>query len=96
MPSRAVCCHSLTSADFCNLRWWGTPETLMRKITVRLTDESLAGWNKVALGAGVSLTAFIEAIGLDMNERGVIPENRQGHDILNQARQIDQERRNRR
>lgn len=62
---------------------------------MRLSEESRRGWDKVALANGVSLTAFIEAIGLDMAERGIAVENRQGHDIIARARAIDQERRGR-
>lgn len=96
MPSPVVCWRTLAFADFCNPPAWGTPNTAMRKITVRLTEDSLDGWYRVALGAGVSLTALMEAIGLDMAQRGVVPENRQGQEILVNARKIDQERRNRR
>lgn len=63
-------------------------------MTLRLSDEARAGWEKACLATGVSLTALAEAIGLELyRSPGALGER--GPDIVAAARQIDAERRGR-
>lgn len=64
------------------------------KMTLRLTDEARAGWEKACVTTGVSLTALVEAIGRDLNDSGRLLER--GADLIEAARVIDLERRRRR
>lgn len=65
------------------------------KVTLRLSNESHRGWERAALNNGVTFTALAEAIGLFVDEH---PErtDAQWNDIIDRARAIDLERRNRR
>lgn len=66
----------------------------MPKITLRLTEDAAAGWNRVTESNGITMTAYAEAIGLSMYEHGIHTEA--GRLIIERARQIDAERRSRR
>lgn len=62
------------------------------KVTLRLTDDARRGLDRAAITHGVTLTALAEALGrsLDENTRRLPPE------VVEMARVIDAERRNRR
>jgi hypothetical protein len=61
------------------------------RITLRLSDEARRGWDRTVIRHGVTLTAFAEALGLAL----LANPDRPPIDILEHARQIDFERRNR-
>lgn len=64
-------------------------------ISLRLTPEAHRGLMRACEAAGVTMTALLEAIGLELARNpGSLGER--GPDIVAAARQIDQERRNRR
>lgn len=63
-------------------------------MNLRLSFEARRGWDRFCREQGVTLTAFVEAIGLELDERGMV-EGR-GPQVVERARQIDTERRNRR
>lgn len=64
----------------------------VRKVTTRLSDRSRSGWEKACLRAGVTLTALIEATGLELHN-GPIDSTERGARIVELARQIDLDRR---
>lgn len=66
-----------------------------RKITLRLSPEAHDGLQRACLAAGVTMTALFEAVGLEL-DRNPASLGERGPDVLTAARQIDQERRNRR
>jgi len=63
-------------------------------MNLRLTPEARRGWEKACRDHGVTLTAFVEAIGLALDEHGVVPGS--ALEVIERARQIDSERRTRR
>lgn len=65
------------------------------RLTVRLGDEARRGWAKGAHVTGCSITALLEAIGqeLDRDPTGVLA---RGEDVIELARQVDEDRRKRR
>jgi hypothetical protein len=64
-------------------------------VTMRLTPGARAGYEKVCLAQGVTLTALMEAIGCVFLESGV-RELPAAQMVLDRARMIDAERRSRR
>lgn len=78
---------------------WGVHDVAVaaegyRKITLRLSEDALEGWEACAAEAAVSLSALTEAVGLFLRDgRFTSP---QGHLIIETARKIDLERRRRR
>lgn len=65
---------------------------LERKLLrVRLTAAARKGLERGAVDHGASLTALVEAMGLEMNERTWTPPQR----VVRRARQIDRDRHSR-
>lgn len=64
------------------------------KLSLRLSDEARAGFERGCLAYGVSVTALVEAIGLKLYEDAKAMGAR-GEDVVDLARQIDAERRQR-
>lgn len=65
------------------------------RVSIRLSDEAHRGLDTACQGAGITLTALIEAIGLTAAREPSALTDR-GPDIIELARAIDLERRNRR
>lgn len=65
------------------------------KVSIRLTQEAHSGWDRACRISGVTMTALVEAIGLEL-ERTPTALGERGPDILEAARQIDWERGSRR
>lgn len=65
------------------------------RVSIRLTTEAHSGWDRACRIAGVTMTALIEAIGRDLEADPHRLLNR-GSDVVDAAKAIDQERRNRR
>jgi hypothetical protein len=65
------------------------------KVSIRLTEEAHAGWARACANSGVTMTALIEAIGLELHRTPSALGDR-GPDILAAARAIDHERGSRR
>lgn len=64
------------------------------QVTTRISPDSRRGWDRACLAAGVTMTALMEAIGLDLLEHGIRSDA--GREMVERARQIDLERRSRR
>jgi hypothetical protein len=69
---------------------------LVRQMTLRLSDEARAGWDRACGMAGVTLTALVEAIGLELHRTGGKALGDRGPDLVEAAKAIDLERRRRR
>lgn len=63
-------------------------------MTVRLSDDARRGWDRTCVNYGVSLTALLESMGRELDTLGITTER--GEVVVQEARRIDQERRNRR
>jgi len=64
----------------------------MQRLSARVSDNARRGWDRAAVGHGVTFTALIEAMGLAMDERGWdVPD-----ELVDRARQIDRDRFSRR
>lgn len=61
---------------------------------VRLSEEARAGWERACLRYGITLSAYIESIGIELARNDVRTD--QGMDVIERARQIDLDRRSRR
>lgn len=57
----------------------------------RLTDRSRAAWDRTLSQEGVTITAFLESLGLEMAESKWHPPAR----VIKRARQLDRERHSR-
>jgi hypothetical protein len=64
------------------------------QVTTRISLDARRGWDRGCLAGGVTMTALMEAIGLELLEHGVRSDV--GHEVVERARQIDLERRSRR
>jgi hypothetical protein len=73
-----------------------------RAVNVRLTAESLAGWEQFCTGEGVTLTALLEVLGTALAQRQAvtdIPAYRETEEfqrIIAEARQVTADSRKRR
>lgn len=65
------------------------------RLSIRLSEEAHSGWMDACAREGVSLTSLVEAIGRGLHE-DPRPLLERGADLIQAARLIDQERRNRR
>lgn len=66
----------------------------VRRITARLSDPAHRAIERACRGGGITITALFEAIGLELDRNpGALGDR--GPDILEAARRIDYERRNR-
>lgn len=61
------------------------------RISARLSEHAGAGWDRTATREGVTLTALLEALGLDLADDHWKPPRR----VIDEARRIDRDRRNR-
>jgi hypothetical protein len=66
---------------------------LRRTLTVRLSEEAFDGWHRLADDNGVSVTAMIEAVGLNMEL--VRSTSEVAPVVRDEARRVDRERRRR-
>lgn len=66
-----------------------------RGMNLRLSDDARRGFDNFCTAYGVTLTALVEAIGLEMS-RNPSKLAERGEDILTEARRIDFERASRR
>lgn len=64
-------------------------------MNLRLSPEARRGWDRLSRTEGVSLTALIEALGLELDERRA-PTDPYGLAVVERARRIDHERGTRR
>lgn len=64
-------------------------------MNLRLSPEARRGWDRLSSEEGVSLTALIEALGLELDEHRA-PTDPYGWTVVERARRIDHERGTRR
>lgn len=62
-----------------------------RRVSYRLTDEALAGFDRMAARRGITVTAMLEAFGHLATDH-----DPDGDEVVDRARAIDRERRSRR
>lgn len=62
-----------------------------RRVSYRLSDEALAGFDRMATRNGITITALLEAFGQLARHR-----DPDGLEVVTRARAIDRERRSRR
>lgn len=60
-----------------------------RSLQIRLTEDARAGWARLATAERVSMTALVEAIGLELAERRKVIADR----TIRRAASIDHDRR---
>lgn len=61
------------------------------EIRARLTDQAGGAWDRLATSEGVTITALVEALGLELDEKRWRPTAA----TITRARQIDRDRRSR-